>query len=183
MHVQKIKLLDREPGLTSSIKQWQKQEEVKKAETLTKEEFETFLAEAPNDAHCLLIKTIAILSVFGLQRRNETTATKFEDVEDKADVIVVTTHRSKGIGNKKQTTFAITDPFCMGIIRKYISCFSPEDRTGRFFRLILPNHVTGVMKGTKNVCGINTIGGNMCKIATWLGKKNPEKNTSHCSRR
>jgi len=183
VHVQKIKLLDREPGLTACIKQWQKTEEIKKAETLSKEDFESFLGDAPNDAHCLLIKCIAIISVFGLQRRCETTATMFEDVEDKTDCFLITMHRRKGTGNKKDTSFAITDKYCMGVLRKYISCFAPDDRVGRFFRFLLHNHVTGVIKGTKNVCGVNTIGANMMKIATYLGKKNPKKNTSHGARR
>ena len=69
----KIILLQGEPAISMKIKQWQKDEDIKKAATLKKSEFEGFLASAPNDAFYLTVKAVAIIAVSGLQRRSETT--------------------------------------------------------------------------------------------------------------
>lgn len=70
-------LLQREPEISSLIKQWSKQEEQKKAETVSKRDFERFLMDAPNDACYIAVKAISIVAVCGLQRRIETTATRW----------------------------------------------------------------------------------------------------------
>ena len=106
-----------------------------------------------------------------------------EDVEDKGSCFMIGMNRKKNTGNKKKSSFAITDAHCIDTLRHYIGCFVPADRTGRFFRKLIQDGCTGQLKGTNMVMGINTIGMNMQHIAKWCGVKNPEKNTSHANRR
>lgn len=106
-----------------------------------------------------------------------------EDVKDEGSCFLIDVVRKKNSGNKKKSTFAITDDHCCFLLRCYIGCFPPAEREGRFFRKVILDARTGKMKGTLQVLGVNTIGTNMRTIATWCGVPNPEKSTSHANRR
>lgn len=60
----------------------------KKSKTLTKEQIEKFMVEAPNETH-LMTKVALVLSIFGALRRDELTKISLDDIEDVKSALIV----------------------------------------------------------------------------------------------
>jgi len=165
--------------LKKKLKQWEKQDEVKKSEVFTQTELNDYLHRAPNDDNHLWRKCAMILAVYGFSRKTELTNIHFKDVRFSADnrALIVEVSRLKSNGAKETSSFAVTDELCVNIVRNYMSCFDREERTGRFFRSLKNG------KATKQPVGVNTLAKVPNHIAMFLGKPNADAFTSHCFRR
>ena len=91
------------------LKQWEKEDETKKAEAFSQEDFENFIKTAPNDPFHFPRKIVMmILAVFGLLRKKEVTYISLGDLTFNPDCILVQIQRRKQKGTKKKVSFAIT---------------------------------------------------------------------------
>lgn len=167
------------PLIHQLLKNWQKTEDTKKAETFSKEEVFKFLNEAPDDDNYLVKKVVMIIAINCCQRKCEIAAMNFEDLKFNPDCILVEMYRAKDRGKKCLKSSAITDGRMREIVSLYISKFPESERKGRLFRKMKNGKVT------KQVIGENKIAEYGKDIALYLG--HPEevaaKFTSHCFRR
>lgn len=147
----------------------------KKSATLSEEDINKFLKEAP-DAEYLAIKVMLIFGLCGACRREELYKMKLCDVEDKNNgVLLVRIPETK---TYKPRTFVVTGDEFYNTFKKYITL---RPRTVSSNSNLFLNYQKG--KCTKQVIGINKIGGTPKEIATFLKLENPEKYTGHSFRR
>lgn len=121
----------------------------------------------------LLWKAVMIVAVYGCLRRLETTYIEWENVKlNRAGTgfLISGVMRRKQVGPARPSTFAITDPVSVMVLKKYIGVFQESERTGRFFRKLSPSLSGDAHSvGTKKVIGINLIGRIPFFIALHLG--------------
>jgi len=174
-----IKIYAACPLLKKKLKNWSKDEAQTKSAIFTKAEVSQFLTQAPNDDHTLWQKVAMILAINGFTRKAELLSIEFESLKFSADgtALMVTVNRLKQSGPPEPSTFAITEQYCVNIVRRYLDCFDQNARKGRLFRYTIGG------KGTMKVIGINTVAKVPKSIAEYLKKDNANKYTSHCFRR
>jgi integrase len=115
-----------------------------------------------------------IIGYTGACRRDEITKMLIEDVEIRADAIMISIPKTK---NNVSRLFVITEESWIGIIKKYIN-LRPNSVTHK--RLILTYRSGHCISSP---IGINTIGKMPRIIAEYLKLPNPELYTGHCLRR
>lgn len=152
--------------------------EPKKSMTLSKDEVETFIKNAPDETY-LMKKVVLILGVAGACRRDELTKMSVDDIDDKGSILIVKIPDSK---TNKSRVFTLTDDDNLDIsylemYRKYLKLRPLGISTSRLF-----------LKYAKGVCikqpvGVNTMAKIPTEVATFLNLPNPERYTGHCFRR
>lgn len=144
----------------------------KKSKTLTFEQVQRFINEAPDEKY-LMVKVATIFGIYGACRREELCNLLIEDIEliNKTLIVQIPNTKTK-----------ISRSFC--IIGKYIDYFSkyaalrPSVINHRRFFLKYSNY-----KCTANPVGINTFGKMPSIIAEFLNLPEPKEYTGHCFRR
>lgn len=147
-----------------------------KSKTLSSDEVETFLIEAPDNTY-LLKKVALILGIAGACRRDELVKMSVDDIEDKQSILIVKIPDSKTYNSR---TFTVTNNAKLDYLstyRKYIS-LRPKNCTTR--RLFL-KYSNGTCKN--QVVGMNSIAKMPKDIAQYLKLPEPCKYTGHCFRR
>ncbi|XP_031328935.1 uncharacterized protein LOC116159960 [Photinus pyralis] len=145
----------------------------KKSRIFTKEQFEGFLVDAPDDVY-LGIKIVLLIGVTGACRCDEMMKMNIGDIEDMENLILIKIPDSK---TKKVRSFTIIGEMFMNIYHKYAS-LRPRDMQERRFFLKYQNG-----KCYKNVMGIHTISAVPRKVAEFLKLGNVQEYTGHCLRR
>ncbi|KAB0793714.1 hypothetical protein PPYR_13334 [Photinus pyralis] len=123
---------------------------------------------------CTEQKVILLMGYNGALRREELVNMDIDDVDIKADCIIVTIPKTK---NNSPRVFVITNTEWIAMIKKYVDLRAKNVKNNRFFLTY--------RKGRCINCpiGINTMG-NVCKdIASFLNLPTPERYTGHCFRR
>uniref|UniRef100_A0A1Y1M608 Tyr recombinase domain-containing protein n=1 Tax=Photinus pyralis TaxID=7054 RepID=A0A1Y1M608_PHOPY len=144
----------------------------KKSKTLTFEQVQRFINEAPDEKY-LMVKVATIFGIYGACRREELCNLLTEDIELAGTSLIVQ------IPNTKTK---ISRSFC--IIGKYVDYFSkyaalrPSVINHRRFFLKYSNY-----KCTANPVGINTFGKMPSTIAEFLNLPDTKAYTGHCFRR
>ncbi|KAK5649303.1 hypothetical protein RI129_000332 [Pyrocoelia pectoralis] len=145
----------------------------KKSRIFTKEQFEGFLMDAPDEVY-LGIKIVLLIGVTGACRCDEMTKITIDDIEDKGNLILIKIPDSK---TKKLRSFTIIGEMFVNIYHKYVS-LRPRYMQGRRFFLKYQNG-----KCYRNVMGIHTISAVPRKVAKFLKLNNIQEYTGHCLRR
>lgn len=89
--------------------------------------------------------------------------------------------KTKGVPEK--TSALITGDIEVKVLTDYESCFSGQQKTGRYFRKMKIGADGISINATKSVLGHNTTAKTGVRIATVLGLPNPELYTGHTFRR
>jgi integrase len=189
------------PMLKSYLKQWTKEDDVKKSQVFTGEQLAYFWKNAPDDVEWLPIKVASALGIFGFERRSEIIETETSDLSFNPDgVLVKGLRRKKRNGPKNQeTSFFITHPDARAAMQKYYTLIPEKTRKESNIRLlcylIKSPSKTGAfeqpLRWTNRHIGINAVGKMPSKIAAWLKEKEPhhfdmkepKEYTGHCFRR
>ncbi|XP_074103468.1 uncharacterized protein LOC141530326 [Cotesia typhae] len=158
--------------LIAFLKQKNKGFKSTKALTLSAEQINQFLGEAPDNQY-LPIKVALIYGVQGACRRKELTELIVGDIEDKGDMLLVKIPDTK---TGRPRSFVVTDDF-YHIYKKYAKSRPTNLATKRFF----VSYRNGKCR-SQNI-GINTFGSMPKIIATFLKLANPESYTGHSFRR
>lgn len=162
----------------------------KKSKTLTREEINKFINEAPDNVYLATkVKKIPVYSLFkiynfyfkvafivgvmGACRKHELWQMKTNHIQDLGTAILIQVPDTK---TKIERKFTITGSFCT-IFKKYWA-LRPVNVTSNNFFL---NYQKG--RCTNQVIGMNKFGSMPKHIATFLKLENPEKYTGHCFRR
>lgn len=119
----KISVKDADPMLYRMLKQWDKQDERKKASTFTKEDINKFLSEFDDANGGLTMKVGLIVSIYGLLRCCELVQVQFSDLSFNADHIRMSVYRRKQTGEKKQFQYFITDDESRALLSQYVNLF------------------------------------------------------------
>lgn len=157
------------------LKEKEKEFTIKKSEIFTRDEFERFLREAPDEEY-LLHKMFIIFGVYGAMRGNELINMKLNDIIIRDNEIEVCIPESK----KSNRTFIITkhiDPSLDAIllVKKYLSLRPSIVKNNRFM-IYMSNG-----KGVNRPVGRNRISKITKEIAEYLGfdKERIEKFSGH----
>ncbi|XP_015176802.1 PREDICTED: uncharacterized protein LOC107066566 [Polistes dominula] len=134
--------------LIAFLKQKNKGFKSKKARTLSPEQIDRFLREAP-DREFLATKVALIFGVLGACRRKELCNVMMDDIQDKGDMLLVKVPDTK---TGKSRSFIVTNEF-YDIYKKYAKSRPTNLKTKRFFISYRNGKCT-----TQNI-GINTFGG------------------------
>ena len=93
---------------------------------------------------------------------------EFHTDREGKDFVIIKFLRAKNKDDQKWSEVIIRGELQIKIIRRYISCFPEDKRTGRFYReLMLKN---GKIHGTQNNRGRNYFGDYGQQIANLIGK-------------
>ncbi|XP_066582333.1 uncharacterized protein [Prorops nasuta] len=144
----------------------------KKAKTLTSEEINTFLKEAP-DTDYLMIKVALGIGIMGACRREELYNLLINDVEVFDNTILVNIPTNKTNKPRAFTLIGTISNLC----KKYIN-LRPNGMENKKFFL---KYTKG--RCSKQVVGINTFGKMSKDIAIFLKLKDPQLYTGHTFRR
>ena len=125
------KLEDTMPQLVRILKNWAKKEDQKNSKIFTKAEVIKFLAEAPDDETCLVMKVALIIGLQGFLRLSELTEFQFDQIkpapkEVVADGFQAAIPRKKQKGPKSNSTFLVIDVLFSKILHNYINIFKNE---------------------------------------------------------
>ncbi|KAF2895570.1 hypothetical protein ILUMI_10604 [Ignelater luminosus] len=164
--------ITRYPRLKSLLKRKSNGYKPKKSKTLTSEDINRFLSEAPDDKH-LLTKVALVVGIAGACGKQELCQMKIDDIRDLGSAVLIRIPDTK---TKKSRSFTISGEF-YDIYKKYAALRPPAINERRFF-LNYQNQ-----KCTRQPVGVNKFGSIPKQIATYLHLKNPELYTGHCFRR
>lgn len=186
LHTNRGDLKSIAPILGAKLDQWEKEYEATKAKTFTKHDLRP-LFEAANTSDVLLWKTYAAIALGAAARNFEMDSLQFESsvrkaTDDNGDFYVVTFYRAKNTGVKVKTECNIRGELEVAAIDDYFACFSPAQRTGKFFKVLKQQQDGTIRAQNKNV-GKNTLPKYGKFIARWLGKEDWQSYTGHCFRR
>jgi hypothetical protein len=117
-----------------------------------------------------------VVGCYGLLRGAEIESLTFEQMKFEGEICFVTVQRKKHGGSLKASTFAITDPVCVSIIRQYCDFFTESERTGRLFRYLNSG------RSTNRPIGKNKLSKYPQDVAKFLGL-DPTGYSGHCWRR
>ncbi|XP_071057093.1 uncharacterized protein [Onthophagus taurus] len=145
----------------------------KKSKVFTKEQFDKFLDEAPNDKY-LGLKVVLIIGISGACRCDELVNLTLNDVESLGSVIRVTIPDSK---TNKSRSFTIIGDKYINLYQKYVALRPQDFESRRFFFKYLNG------KCCRMVMGIHVIGKIPLKVATYLNLPQPNEYTGHSLRR
>ncbi|KAK5643353.1 hypothetical protein RI129_007198 [Pyrocoelia pectoralis] len=145
----------------------------RKSKILEEDNINKFIQVA-DDKTYLAMKVILIMGYNGACRREELTNMSVDDVEYRADSIVVVIPKTK---NYVPRTFLITDENWIDLIKKYAN-LRPKNITNRRFFLTYRNGYC-----ISSPIGINMMGKVPKTIAAFLKLQDPELFTGHCFRR
>ncbi|XP_057321217.1 uncharacterized protein LOC130671799 [Microplitis mediator] len=145
----------------------------KKAKTLTSNEVEKFLNEAPDEIY-LALKAILIFGVSGACRRGELSSMTTNNIKivDESTILVQLPKTKTNVAR----SFTIIDTF-NEVVKKYMSTRPKETKIDRFFL----KYANG--KCQQQPMGINKIGSIPKIIAEYLKLPEPELYTGHSLRR
>lgn len=144
----------------------------KKSAIFSRNEIDSFLTLSSN----VVVNCAFVVGLFGLSRISEMCSLIFENVTKLDDSFQFFVPQSKTDQAKKGFTFCVVHPYAIHI-SKYWDLFSVENRTGRFFRIL----VNG--KPSAKVIGKNSLSKIPYDVAVALSLPNPESYTGHCLRR
>ncbi|XP_031327417.1 uncharacterized protein LOC116181409 isoform X2 [Photinus pyralis] len=145
----------------------------KKSKVFTKEQFEDFLNNAPDEQY-LGIKVVLVIGVSGACRCDEMVNMTIDNIEDLGSVIHIKIPDSK---TKKPRSFTIIGEKYINLYRKYTSLRPPAMESRRFF-LKFQNG-----KCYRMVMGIHTISNVPKTVATFLKLPDSKLYTGHALRR
>lgn len=126
-----FKPYEKDPVLKRALKEWAKQDEVKKASTFERKDIIHFLTNYPDTNQGIVKKVAVILALYGLLRRNEVIQVTFEDVKFNVDGVIVSVYRQKQAGPKQKVDYIVTDDLSRAILTKYVHLF-PDEQVSRF---------------------------------------------------
>ncbi|XP_043461530.1 uncharacterized protein LOC122498058 [Leptopilina heterotoma] len=144
----------------------------KKSKTLSPENVNMFLSEAPDDIF-LATKVALIFGISGACRREELSKIKMEDVLHEGNLLLIKIPNTK---TKTPRSFTVEGEF-REIVSKYESLRPKNANSNKFFL----NFQKG--KCTTQVIGKNKFGKMPSEIAKYLDLENPELYTGHSFRR
>jgi hypothetical protein len=172
------------------MKDWNKQEVVKKAFALEAEEITRYL-ELPDDEVTLVRKAWAVISKALAGRHCETHPLLEESVEAQKDprsgedTFLVHFDRKKRREAKQFTRYQgafVTGAFEVGVLKRYFATRALEQPQKSMWRYLLMNKKTGKITMTNNNIGINATKQFGKDSATALKIPNPERYTGHWAR-
>ncbi|XP_031332906.1 uncharacterized protein LOC116163191 [Photinus pyralis] len=145
----------------------------KKSKVFTKNEFDAFINNAPDNDY-LGMKIALIIGIAGACRCDEIVKMKTEDIEDLGSLLHIQIPDSK---TNKTRSFTVIGAHYIGIYRKYVNVRPANMNNSRFFLKFAKG------KCHRAVMGIHFIGEICRKVASYLNLKNPKEYTGHCMRR
>jgi hypothetical protein len=175
------------------LNQWRGEDpDPTQAAVFTIEQLNTFYESPLTALHTAHIKVYSIMATHGAERTVEAKQLTFEDILENLDATTgkrtysITFDRLKLLGSnrsRKQTTFLITAPVPVAVVKSYIDMTPEGKRTGRFYRYNLWSESKREWFISEKHVGSHELSKCGKHIARALQLPNIDDYTGHCFKR